>query len=226
MSASEVKATFQPSILLFGPQCLSFDRDAFHRIRAAIIDSPYLTWILKAIEELPDCLELISTECLTLDLESSYKRVQDFVRWFEPAVEPDLEPFVLPNVLLSPLTVIGQLIEYFDFIERSPKSEGHHRDIPPSHADYETLGLCMGMLSASAVSSSTTRKQLEQHGGVALRLAMLIGAVVDAEEGLEKSGPTKTFATVWNTTSARQGMERIMKNYPEVRAIHLSGKEC
>jgi hypothetical protein len=55
--------------------------------------------------------------------------------------------------------------------------------VPVSYKNCtETLGLCTGLLSAVAVSSSVNKTQLHNYGAVAIRLAMTFGALVNTED--------------------------------------------
>lgn len=61
-----------------------------------------------------------------------------------------------------------------------------------SDSKFETLGFCFGLLGALSVASASNRQDFQKYGATAVRLAMLIGALVDARE-------------VWDKTSGKGG---------------------
>ena len=67
------------------------------------------------------------------------------------------------------------------------------------------------------MSSPANQQEFEKYGAVAVRLAMLIGAVVDAQEVLDTScGRAKSYATAWKNPKMGAEMIRIMDKFPEV----------
>lgn len=97
------------------------------------------------------------------------------------------------------------------------------------HADYtdefpgemvanpKTLGLCTGTLGVSAVSLSSTLEQLWGNGAAAVRLGVLVGAFVDAEEASPDSdGTAASLSVSWNASQSLQAVEAVLKQFPEV----------
>jgi len=207
------------TVLLFGPQALSFDEDAFHKIRSTVLETESHRWIFDTIAELPECLRTFSRECPKFQIAPGAKLLDDLNRWFKTG-EISYTPFVLPNVILSPLVIIAQLTEYSKYLElANAKSEGGDDAYASSKHDRETLGFCTGLLSALAVSSSANREQFQKYGAVALRIGMLIGMVVDARDARADIGASKSFATVWNSVEAGEEMAQILKSFPEVKEL-------
>ena len=82
----------------------------------------------------------------------------------------------LPNVILSPLVVLSQLIQYSKYLKISHQGEV---DSYGSHGQQkETVGFCIGLLSALNLSSAGNQAQFQQYGATAVRLAALIGALI------------------------------------------------
>jgi hypothetical protein len=48
------------------------------------------------------------------------------------------------------------------------------------------LGFYAGLLAALAVASASNRQEFHKYGAVAVRLAMLVGALIDAQEVWDK----------------------------------------
>lgn len=205
------------TVLLFGPQALSFDEDAFQKIRSIVLENDSHRWILDTIAELPECLKTISRECPKIQIGPAVKLLEDLHGWFETG-EISYTPFVLPNVILNPLVIIAQLTQYSQYLElANPKSEEGTDLYASTKHNRETLGFCTGLLSALAVSSSANQEQFRKYGAVALRIGMLIGMVVDARDACADIGESRSLATVWNSIESGQEVGRILKSFPEVK---------
>jgi hypothetical protein len=76
----------------------------------------------------------------------------------------------------------------------------------------ECVGFCAGVLSSLAVSCSTTRKQLEQHGATAVRLAMLIGAIGD----VETSPKYISISASCQNEDGKDVLNYVLDGFPEV----------
>ncbi|KAJ5131411.1 Type I Iterative Polyketide synthase (PKS) [Penicillium bovifimosum] len=136
-------------------------------------------------------------------LESKHLKILD--EWFRTGRFPD-RSFPLPNILLTPLVVIAQLTQYWEY----------RSIVGANHAANETLGLCTGLLTAVVASSSTNPSQLQKYGGVAIRLAMAIGAVVDAQDTTEDdTGRWSSLSVAWNSTDRQEDLLKILERHPE-----------
>jgi hypothetical protein len=79
----------------------------------------------------------------------------------------------------------------------------------------QTVGFCTGLSSAFAVASAKNQDEFEKYGAVAVRLAMLVGALVDAQEAWNMElgyGPSKSYATAWHNPKQGQELRRILDN--------------
>lgn len=205
-------------VLVFGPQALSYDAAAFNTLQSAVMQMGSNEWILDTIADLPQCWEAFVTQFPKFRVVKHARMLNDLKEWFKTGkLEHRLRH--LPNIILSPLVVITQITEYMKYLNvDSPESkqQWHH----PEESTTEILGFCMGFLSALAVSVSKDRQQIETYGAMIIRLAMLIGGIVDARDDLDSQGPSKSFSTAWSSSEAAEEMKRILKRFPEV--IHLS----
>ena len=113
----------------------------------------------------------------------------------------------MANILLSPLVVAVQLTQYAKYQEGKDSRE---------FSNIETLGFCTGLLSALAVSCSRNLEELEKYGAVAIRLAMLIGAVVDAQDAMSEHGPSGSIAASWTSPGAISDLAAVLKAFPDV----------
>lgn len=205
------------TILLFGPQALSFEGDSFHQLKSIIRNDAENRWILNVIAELPTYFQTFSEKFPNLQAISGVQLLEDLGDWFKTDKIPPAS-YHLPNILLSPLVVLTHLTQYSKYLKLAHTESGDGQDLHASHSQKtETIGFCTGLLSALAVSSAGTQAQFQQYGAVAVRLAALIGAMVDAQDVLGKHGKAKSFATVWKSREAKTEMTRILQQFPEVK---------
>lgn len=198
------------TLLLFGPQALSFNRQSFDKLRSTLSDGLSHRWILDTVAELPSYWTVLANHLPRLRCVPGDRLLADLDGWFKTGAYP--EETDLPNTLLTPLVVLTQLTQYARYLERSrPENPFLTRQ------NAATLGFCTGLLSALTVSCSANQHDLEKYGAVAVRLAMLIGALVDAQDTSDKVyGRAKSYATAWTSFEQGAEMTRIIDQFPEV----------
>lgn len=201
-------------LLVFGPQTLSLDAAAFHTLQTTVMQMGSNAWVLDTIAELPHCWEAFVAEFPRYKIIQGAQLLTNLGEWFKTG-KLDHESSHLPNIILSPLVIITHISEYMKYLDvASPESRQQWDH--PGKSSTEILGFCMGFLSALAVSISKDRRQIETYGATAIRLAMLIGGVVDAQDELDNQGPSKSFTTAWTSSEAAKQMSQILKRFPEV----------
>ncbi|KAL7953269.1 hypothetical protein V8C34DRAFT_321334 [Trichoderma compactum] len=153
---------------------------------------------------------------------SGAELLKDFDSWLRNGTSagdllaPDTE---LPNILIGPLMVAIQLDQYWRYLEfrsgdvaiSDPQAElvrqQQQQQQQTTTRPVETLGFCAGLISAVAVASSHDRTEFEKYGAVAVRIGMLMAALVDARESRDEArgmGGSVSFGTAWRSGS-RQG---------------------
>ena len=201
-------------ILIFGSQTLAFDEESARQLRSALLDGPCFSWILGTISELPSYWKSASEAIPTLQHSPSGELLRDLRDWLQTGSFTQLS-FPLPNAVLTPLVVISHMIQYSEFLGLVlPNFSEHHDSSPAFQKTTETLGLCTGLLSAAAASCSADQLQLQRFGAVAVRLAMLIGSLVDAQDvlgGLE--GQSKSFSITWSSPTLRERVTEILERF-------------
>lgn len=202
-----------PTILLFGPLALSFDETAFSQIRKIVVENEDSRWALDTIAEFPQIWKALTTSIPSLKTSSGLKQLEDLSDAFRTG-RPLETPFPLPNKLLIPLVIVSHLIQYAAYLRNSTEEQQVDPFSTSNLPDRETLGLCTGLLSAFAVSSSENSEQFKKYAAVAVRLAMLIGTVVDAQD--EATEPSKSLSAAWNSIEGGEELKRIVKSFPEV----------
>lgn len=204
--------------LIFGPQTLDFDEALATELRLMLLTTPSLEWSVDAMLQLPHHWESVSRTLPVLKKFPGLQHMEALSTWLRVGEFPE-GSFPLPNMVLTPLVVISHLAQYSTFLDLlHPKaSQRYHPQLPFRHR-AETLGLCTGLLSSAAVSCSVNRAQLEAYGAVAIRLAMAIGAFVDAQDmEADPEGAWKSVSIGWNSKEVVNEMGRILNEFPEVR---------
>ncbi|KAL4875053.1 hypothetical protein BJY04DRAFT_233099 [Aspergillus karnatakaensis] len=199
------------TLLVFGPQALSLDRQAANKLRDEIKSSSQRAWIHETIAGLPALWTALCTTLPALaDILPGLERLQDLERILQDGAEEAKDDLLSYNIILTPLVVLTQLMDYGRYLA----------------ADYQidngntAIGFCTGLLSTFAVVSSRTTEELAKYGAVAVRLAMLIGALVDAEETRQEAlgnGRSASYSVAWNTKEQEERLREILSHsHPEV----------
>lgn len=207
-------------VLLFGSQALTLDEASAHQLRSTLLNVPAFEWALDAIADLPRYWEPLRKAVPNLQHIPGEQLLEDFKFWVETGKFKEAS-FPLPNILLTPLVVITHLTQYEIFLEKNqPESPTSHDFLASAKDDVETLGLCTGLLSAAAVSCSEDLMQLHHYSAVAVRLAMIIGALTDAQDkSAGVDGASQSFSASWGSPEIGIEMERILKSFPDVGSL-------
>jgi acyl transferase domain-containing protein/thioester reductase-like protein/acyl carrier protein/SAM-dependent methyltransferase len=221
------------TILLFGSQIEKLNKESLDEIQSTLQDGPAREWILKTTAELPDYWDTLAkqipeiTDALGAKGKPLLAHLHAWVQQIPSGNEGgdfmrELE--ALPSVVLSPLVVLTQLTQYRQYLELQRKASNalaetdiHAKLVGQNKAS--TLGFCMGLLGAFAIACAHTANEVDEYGAVAVRLAMVGGALIDAQDEWSKKegqGPSKSFATAWRTAEQKQEMERVVDDlFPE-----------
>ncbi|THC94912.1 hypothetical protein EYZ11_005595 [Aspergillus tanneri] len=205
--------TSRSEVLLFGPLALSFDSAAFDQLRKAIGENTEQHWALEALSNLPQYYTTIAAALPGVKTNSGLQQLEDLKGALHSG-KPLATTFPLPNSLLIPLIVVLHLTQYSMFLDRTSAEVDSGIDrYAVSHHNKETVGFCTGLLSAMAVSSASNRTEFYKYAAVAVRLGLLVGMAVDAQDA--SSGRSKSFSACWNSSEKREQAQRIMEGFPE-----------
>ncbi|KAJ0423889.1 hypothetical protein BJY00DRAFT_320959 [Aspergillus carlsbadensis] len=226
-SDTQAQAQAHPSgtLLVFGPQSLTFDKRALARLRDDINGSVHRAWIQETLADLStywDELCSVLPEVAAL-VPAAAQHLHSLSRILEHGLEVSAPTSTstssLPSIILTPLVVLTQLIEYERYLATHPQPND------PQSQPASAIGFCTGLLAAHAVASSHTESDLPRYGAVSIRLATLIGALVDAEETRQSTttntGTSNTRSishTVgWTTETQEATLREILaRRHPDV----------
>ncbi|KAI1810887.1 putative polyketide synthase [Poronia punctata] len=196
------------TILVFGPKPSSLNWCYLSQTREKILQDPKCQWMLDVVENLSIYWDLLKDEVIPSDLPRGGEWLQSLNRWVRTGSIEDEDARELPNITLAPLVVLGHLVEYVQYATQHGAAELDTEDIKLD--DTETAGFCIGMLSAVAIASSSTWAQFRRNGAVAIRLAMLIGAIVDLDEAV--AGKSVSLSVRWKSEHDLLMLEEIIHN--------------
>jgi hypothetical protein len=206
------------TVLLFGPQALSFTEESLQRVRVALSDTAENAWMRQVVEQLPEYTNQVAKKLPRLEATPA-ARLQDGLKdWLK--IEECMVPATsksLPNALLTPLVVLDQLAQYSQYVKLAHVETGLGADrYGPQPRRIRSLGFCTGLLSAIVVSSASNKAEFERYAMVAVRLAAVIGALVDAEDAIGQYGESKSFSAVYHYSQQEMHLKNILQEFPEV----------
>ena len=208
-------APMSPSkYLVFGSQVSASPGKLFDSLRSAKGDDD-LGWVFETIAHLPEQRRSIAEHYPELESDSfgadSLIQLRD---WLKDTAEERQWTHV-PNIVLTPVVVATQLLNFTKTL-----AKGSSYGLQDNYCqDAQCLGLCTGLLSAIVVACSKDAHHLRKYGAVAIRLAMLVGAVVDAQEVRSHTGKSSSFVVTCSTPSVRETVVRSVEADPEVSLV-------
>ncbi|EAW17018.1 putative polyketide synthase [Aspergillus fischeri NRRL 181] len=212
---SLAKQNMVQNVFLFGPQALSLDGDDIKTLRETLHSTPSNRWALDCLSELPDLWDVVAKNVSQLESFDGKPLLKKFVDEFN-AGSTSPSTFPLPNILTTPLVVIMHLTQYSKALRDTwPRL----KDDDPLPADFMqesvAAGLCTGMLGAMAASHSGTLQSLATNSGKAVRQAMAIGAMVDAEMASDGSdGRAVSFSVSWGAGRTLDSVKKLIQPFP------------
>ena len=217
MAISTSKPAGIQTALLFGPQFLSFTAESLAQLRNRCQESPGLQeWVLQTFAELRRHWISVTAAFPSLERLAGEQQLEDVLECIRNG-NPPRTPFPFPNLLLCPLVVVLQLIQYMQYREIFQPRNGQGW-LPEAGAEsVEVVGFCTGLLSAFAVSCSRSREQLSDYGANAVRLAMLVGAVTDSRD--VTGTKSNSLSAAWQSQDGKAKLHHIINTFPEVRTI-------
>lgn len=204
------------TVLLFGPQALSFPAEHFKRLHSALRLAEN-AWMREVVAELPSWTSRAAEKFPKLAATPAAERQSSLKQWLDSDVAAPIPFKDVPNALLTPLVVLDHLSQYAQYVELAHVDAGLGTDLfSPQPRPTRTIGFCTGLLSALAVSSASNGAEFRKYGAVSVRLAALIGALVDAEDAVGKYGESTTFSTACHSSEQEGQLQSILRSYPEV----------
>jgi len=206
------------AIVVFGPQIGLPEPSYLSEMYTVLTTVSSLHPIVDAINDLTRlwrCLTIRWPHLSTCPAEESIHQLQAFFHGRNELVVPEKSP----NSFLTTLTVLTQIAEYYRHM-RFKNSTIKHPDVLVGVQSGSFQGNCIGLLTAIIMSCAADDAELGRLGANALRLAFLIGVLVDLDciSSLPHERPV-SFTVRSEQPKAGEMLERILVEYPQVSAL-------
>jgi hypothetical protein len=215
--------TMTPSLLLCGSQAIQWSDDYLASLREVLLADPILQPFADAIRELPRLWGTLLEADSALKNISGKHILERFSKWLDGETLLDTGSIANPNLLLSPLTVISQVVEYLNYLDTEIPTQSHLH-ILNGVKDGGIQGFCTGFLTAVALSSSRDNRDIVELGAVALRLAACIGAYVDLDQ--HNTSEFVCLAGRWAAAADEQKVNAILAKYDKVSGTSFVLDSC
>lgn len=191
------------TIALFGPQVTRWTQESLSSLQSKLLLDPNLKFIKESLAELPSLRPTI--EKLNFSSHESLQQLSDFATGKRIPDEKSLN-----NTHLAPLTIVDHVVQFVQMAEE------RNMELPKFRA---AQGFCIGFLSATAISSSSSWAEFKINTSNALRVAACIGAIIDSEDA-SHTGAT-AVSVRWKTDSDRTYLESTLDLFPEVSGVRF-----
>ena len=203
-----------PKAVIFGPQRTFPGPESLTKLRLVLLGYPAL---VAAIKTLPDLWQILLKALPELNQVPGPRVFHELSLWIADGRHPSrLKP--LPNVLLTPLSIVSDILNYLHYIKLQAFEENKHTDdILSSMREGCTFhGRCTGLLAAVVFAYSKQESDAGILGAVALRLAVCIGALVDLEGAFAVPPDEACCLSVHYGLHGKSAIEHILEDFPGV----------
>lgn len=203
-------ANISQSALIFGSQ-IAYSEKAVSDIKTTLHDKSSRQWVLNTVAGLPKYWDALTEELPEIaDAIGPHERklLEDLGPWLQNNESATLgvQDDALPGMVFVPLILLQQLTEYRQYLQTINDGESDPQAAVVANK-IPAVGFCMGLLGSYAVASAHNLEELDHYGAVAVRLAMLAGALSDAQETWN---PHRTYAVAWTSAKQLEDLQSIV----------------
>lgn len=212
-------ATSSLSLIVCGPQIDIPDTNYLSHLRSILIHDPNLRTLRQEAIELTELWSLLVAREPALSRVAASPALRGLAEWITNGDVTALRVAerTSRNMLLAVLTVLAHILEYAANLNHGDDNRGDvHVKSLEDVRDGGIQGLCIGLLSATALASSRTRAQVAKNGAIALRLALCVGACIDHEE-TQSEEQTICLTARWSSSHREQAFMKVFNSFPQVR---------
>lgn len=233
---SHIASQSFPSLVVCGSQIGIPDAAYLSRLWSSLTHDADLIHLKHGTQELFELWSLMVEKDNRLERISASASIRSLAEWAcsgnSTALWLDLRSSTARNTQLAVLTVLAHIIEYSSYLNlhdiKSPAGEeltdfeDAHECLLQAVQDGGIQGLCIGMLSATALAFARTKADLVKNGAVAVRLAMCIGAYIDLDS-METAESMVSVAVRWPQGGeiGEEALREAIESLPEVSLFPL-----
>ncbi|KAH8691174.1 hypothetical protein BGW36DRAFT_438695 [Talaromyces proteolyticus] len=208
----------EPVFILFGPLCSKIPRE-FYNLRNSIRDNEDLKFLAQTIANLRTVWTVIRDSWPGLYLIPGQAKLDELCQFFDGGPMPVIDEQM--NLILTPMTVISHLIEFWTLKDRY---------LDQQHASWplfqDVQGFCVGVLAAIVVACSKNEEDFQLLASKVIHLAVCIGALVDWDE-IQKSyeyDRSVSVAIRWKSNFQYDQLKRAIGSYSRAYISCLTGQ--
>jgi hypothetical protein len=217
-SISEAEVMALPSLVVFGPQSSLLSAEWLVQLRSTLLGNRQLEGLVTAITQLDSIWSDLAFADPDFNNIPGQEHLRAFSNWIsgDDASDPPAELSQL-NLLLTPLTVISHLVEYFNYLEGSGFSHEQLLDSTSINGSGGFQGFCTGLLAAVTLSLAKDEEEAVTISAAALGLAMALGAYVDLDGYF--ANPRREFSCIsvrWKSAAESLLVTKATEEHAEV----------
>ncbi|GAB1316607.1 S-adenosyl-L-methionine-dependent N-methyltransferase [Madurella fahalii] len=206
-----------PSLVVFGPQSSPTSAEWLGQLRSTLLGNRRLDRLVSAVNQLDSVWSDLALADPSFNEIPGKQHLRAFSSWISgnASLDPPTELSQL-NLLLTPLTVISHVVEYFNYLEVSGLSHEQILD-STSVSGGGFQGFCTGLLAAVALSLAKDEEEAVSLSAEALGLAMALGAYVDLDGHF--ATPSREFSCLsvrWRSGTETPLIMKAIEGHPEV----------
>lgn len=208
-------------MLVFGPQASTPSSETLYQLRSLLGSESQapLKPIRDAVSDIATVWPTLAASGLQLNGLPGAQYIQQLVSLVtshEAGTEVQIDK--LPSTVMTPLTVLLHLTQYLLYVDaRSANGvSSHTRVLEEVRPKGGIQGFCTGLLSAVAVGVSRDEEALTRSIGTALKLAVAIGACVDADALSDSSDETGCMVVKWSSDEGKTQLLEVIDEIPGV----------
>ncbi|OTB05891.1 hypothetical protein M426DRAFT_56127 [Hypoxylon sp. CI-4A] len=188
-----------------------------------ILNGPNAKWMLDTLADMPRYWDAVIEKIPEMSGTMQGARLPDDLEsWLrnETTADDSLAfDAEIPDIWIGFMMIAIQLDQYWRYLEfrfngvDDPQAELVQLHQSAGNDKVETVGFCAGMIAAVAVASSHNRQEFEKYGAAALRIGVMMAALVGANEEWSKGlgkGRSVSMATAWRTPKQGEDLKRIV----------------
>lgn len=207
-----------PSMLVFGPHTSTLSSDDLYNLRRSLLLDTRLRPLRIAFESLPDLWPVLVESDPRLACVPGKSYLEQLVRLISHGDTPSpISENTIPNIIVTPITVLLHLTQYLAYVNTESEGPAHPVLLERLRGHGGILGFCTGLLSAAAIASSQDEEIVLRYAGTVLKLAVCIGAYIDAD-GIFHSPPNENscFVARWSSEEKKKSLEEVIESTPGV----------
>ncbi|TAQ85363.1 hypothetical protein B7494_g6312 [Chlorociboria aeruginascens] len=201
-----------PSLLVFGPQINRPSSQYLSALREYLLQEQSLSSFVEAIRDLRNQWQVLLNSNPELIGVVGATAIDEILEWLDHG-KSCWTSNVPSAVFTTPFTVIVHITQYFQFLSLQDPLVNHEQLIENLKLGG-IQGFCTGWLSAVALACSANEQELVTLAGVALRLALGIGAYVDLYSDTSDAGRSTCLAVQLKLDSSYVS-EDFVKEFPD-----------